>query len=137
LLALGCVLALLLASIGCSSGPDPQATQEQDILAAVQVYLREQGTVNPDAMQMDVVNLALDGQQAMATVRFTSPDGATNLEMQYQLAQGDDGWKVTGSVSGGGHGQGQPQPGLPPEHPPIPEQPQEEEPSEDAAATSS
>ena len=111
----------MLGSLACNgASSDPQASQEQDILAAVQIYLRAQGKVNPDAMKMELTNLALDGNRATATIRFTSPDGGSNLEVQYDLLQGEDGWKVTGS-GGSGHGQGQMAPGLPPNHPPVPE----------------
>jgi hypothetical protein len=136
--AYACLLALLLGSLACAgaAGPDPQANQEQDILAAVQIHLRAQGKVNPDSMKMELTSLALDGARAVATIRFTSPDGASNLEVQYELLQEDDGWKVTASGGGGGHGQGQAPPGLPPDHPPVPQDPPAEDAPEETPASS-
>jgi len=136
------VMVLLLPALlvtGCAGGgADPRETQEEDILAAVQIYLREERGMNPDGMGMQLTNLAVDGDQAQATVQFTSPDGGSNLEVQYQLSRGEEGWTVTGSAGQSGHGGGMPggPGGLPPEHPPIPEDPPQDNGAESPAETS-
>ena len=98
------LLLTLLAASGCAGGADPHETQEQDILAAVQVYLREQRSMNPDGMSMKITQLELDGDEAQATIEFTSPNGDSNLEVEYLLSKGQDGWTVTRSPGQGGHG---------------------------------
>jgi hypothetical protein len=124
-IALTILLAVALLAPGCAGGTDPREEQEQDILAAVQIHLREQRNMNPDGMGMEITGLVLDGDQAQATIQFTSPDGGSNLEVQYLLTRGDDGWTVTGTQGPAGHGGGIPE-GMPPDHPPIPEDPPQE-----------
>jgi hypothetical protein len=123
------VLFLMALPLGCSGAEtDPQAGQEQDILAAVQIYLREEKGIDPGAMSMKITDLAVEGDQARATVLFSSPDAPGGLQFQYTLQQEAGTWKVTGSAGEGAHGaQGEgmmmPEghPSMPPEHPPVPE----------------
>jgi len=120
---------LLLAALlipGCAGGSDPRDNQEEDILAAIQIYLREQRGMNPSEMGMEITHLVLDGDQAQVTIQFSAPGGGNNLEFQYVLNQSDDGWTVDSSQGQGGHGEG----GMPPQHPPIPENPPQEAGSE-------
>lgn len=107
--------ALLISA--CAGGSDLHDAQEEDILAAVQIYLRQQRGMNPDSMGMEMIRLELDGNQAQVTIQFTSLDGGDNLEFRYLLSRGDDGWTVDRSQGQSGHGEGS----LPPEHPPLPE----------------
>ncbi len=102
------LLPALLAP-GCAGGSDPRDDREADILAAVQIYLREQRSMNPDGMGMEITHLVLQGDQAQATIQFSSLDGGSSLKVQYLLSQGEDGWTVTGSQGQGGHGEGMPE----------------------------
>ncbi len=108
-IALTILLLPALLAPGCAGGSDPRDDREADILAAVQIYLREQRHMNPDGMGMEITHLVLEGDQAQATIQFTSLDGGSNLEVQYLLNRGEDGWTVTGSQGQGGHGEGMPE----------------------------
>jgi hypothetical protein len=102
------LISALLAP-GCTGGSDPRDNREADILVAVQIYLREQRNMNPDGMGMQITHLVLEGDQAQATIQFSSLDGGSNLEVQYLLIRGEDGWTVTGSQGQGGHGEATPE----------------------------
>ena len=106
------LLPALLAP-GCAGGSDPRDEREADILAAVQIYLRDQRNMNPGEMGMEIIDLALEGDQAQVTIQFSSLDGSSNLEFRYLLNRDEDGWTVTGSPDQGGHGEGMPE-GHPP-----------------------
>ena len=108
-IALTILLLPALLAPGCAGGSDPRDDREADILAAVQIYLREQRNMNPDGMGMEITHLVLEGDQAQATIQFSSLDGGSSLEVQYLLSQGEDGWTVTGSQGQGGHGEGMPE----------------------------
>ena len=106
------LLTALLAP-GCAGSSDPREEQEADILAAVQIHLREQRNMNPAEMGMEITDLVLEGDQAQVTIQFSSLDGSSNLEFRYVLNRDEDGWTVTGSPDQGGHGEGLPE-GYPP-----------------------
>ncbi len=106
-IALTILLLPALLAPGCAGGSDDD--READILAAVQIYLREQRNMNPDGMGMQITHLVLEGDQAQATIQFSSLDGGSNLEVQYLLNRGEDGWTVTNSQGQGGHGEGMPE----------------------------
>ncbi len=108
-IALTILLLPALLAPGCAGGSDPRDDREADILAAVQIYLREQRHMNPDGMGMEITHLVLEGDQAQATIQFTSLDGGSNLEVQYLLNRGEDGWTVTDSQGQGSHGEGMPE----------------------------
>ncbi len=71
-IALTILLLPALLAPGCAGGSDPRDDQEADILAAVQIYLREQRNMNPDEMRLEITHLVLEGDQAQATIRFSS-----------------------------------------------------------------
>ena len=108
-IALTILLLPALLAPGCAGGSDPRDNREADILVAVQIYLREQRNMNPDGMGMQITHLVLEGDQAQATIQFSSLDGGSNLEVQYLLIRGEDGWTVTGSQGQGGHGEATPE----------------------------
>ncbi len=108
-IALTILLLPALLTPGCAGGSDPRDDREADILAAVQIYLREQRNMNPDGMSMEITHLVLEGNQAQATIQFGSLDGSSNLEVRYLLNRGEDGWTVTGTPGQGGHGEGMPE----------------------------
>ena len=112
-IALTILLLPALLAPGCAGGSDPRDDRQADILAAVQIYLREQRHMNPDGMGMEIIHLVLEGDQAQATIQFSSLDGSSNLEFRYVLNRDEDGWTVTGSPDQGGHGEGLPE-GYPP-----------------------
>jgi hypothetical protein len=117
------VPALLTGCAGSSS-----EDREEDILAAVQIYLRQERVVNPDSMQMEVAELTLDGEQARAVVHFDSPDLGQSLRFVYLLERQEGTWKVLSSTSDGSpHGGGGT--ALPEGHPSVPEQPGQPDPN--------
>ena len=88
---------------------------------AIETYLREERGIDPDAMETEMIELHLDGDDARALVRFSSGDASDGLEMEYRLHRSGAGWSVVGSGTNT-HGQ----PGsnaLPEGHPVIPEDP--------------
>ena len=107
--------ALLAISLAACAG-GTAGGEEEDILAAIQVYLRARG-LNPDAMNMELAHLALDGDQARASIRFTSADATEGLEFEYELSRSEGSWQVVGSSGGDAHGDGG---DLPEGHPPLP-----------------
>jgi hypothetical protein len=110
--------ALLAISLGACAGgtADSEGGEEEDILAAIQIYLRDRG-LNPDAMNMELAHLTLDGDQARASIRFTSADTTEGLEFEYELSRSEGSWQVVGSSGEDAHdGEGD----LPEGHPPLP-----------------
>ena len=100
----------------CGYGGDAALVSDEGaILEAIGSYLREQRGINPDAMEMTIGELNLDGDKARALVRFSSKDAPTGMEYEYQLQRIDGAWTVVGSSSTEGS-----QESLPEGHPPIP-----------------
>ncbi len=93
-------------------------------MAAVQIYLRQERGVNPDAMQIELAELTLDADQARALIRFESPDLPQGLRFVYLLERREGTWTVTSSSGEGSHGGGSR--GLPEGHPPLPDPPDQE-----------
>lgn len=133
LFALLTLLALVAA--GCSRGTSPAtsgapASQEDPeraaIRAALTKYLNERGTLNMDAMEMDIKDVKFTGDRADVQVQFRAKgvEGA-GMDMGYVLEREAGAWVVKTSASpgmqthppvGGAAGaSGE----LPPSHPPL------------------
>ena len=110
------VAAPLLGACGDPAGD--VARQEAAIKEAINSYLRDGRGLRPDAMQMELRDLRLDGEEAQAHVRFTAAGAPAGLEYDYHLRREAGVWKVIDS-SGASHGEPQTRP-LPKDHPPIP-----------------
>jgi hypothetical protein len=122
-------------TMGCdrATAPAPTAQQSNEaaIKTAIQSYLASRGTLNLEAMEMDVKQVNITGDRAEAQVEFRAKAGGGVMQMVYALERQGGVWTVKGSQSPGmqtGHppvgGTAAPQPGeLPPSHPPITSQP--------------
>ena len=129
LLTFGLILALLTLAAGCKK--DQASRDQQAIRAAMQKYLAERGTLNLDAMEMDVKQATVTGDTAEAQVEFRAKQGGAGMQMSYKLQRQGDHWVVTGSQATGmgmAHPPlGQATPSTPPSgqlpagHPPITE----------------
>jgi len=100
-LALGLVAALIAGS-GCKK----QAADNDAIRAAILQHLTGIGTLNMSAMDMDIRNVAINGNQAHAEVEFRPKTGGgspgTGMQVSYNLEKRDGGWVVLKSQTGGG-----------------------------------
>jgi hypothetical protein len=110
--------AAALALAACGGAKQDVAKQQQAIGDAITEYLRESRGIRSDAMKMEIRDLRLDGEEAHAKVRFTSPGAPDGMEYEYHLRREAGAWKVLGS-SGAAHGQPQTQ-AMPEGHPSIP-----------------
>lgn len=124
--------ALLL--LGCSGGGPPT---EAEALEAVRAHLSKRTDLNFGEMGLAVERIDGDSEQAKVSIGFTMAGQTdTAMSMEYQLRHEDSGWRVEapGGAGGAGHGSGQqvaPPPSgggeLPPNHPPLGGQPQQQE----------
>jgi hypothetical protein len=76
---------------------DPQ-TPEAAIRAAIQAHLAHKGTLNVQAFQTDVKQLAIEGDRAEAQVEFRVKDGPGSMQLTYALEKRDNAWSVVESL---------------------------------------
>ncbi len=125
--------ALLL---GCAGGGPPT---EAEALEAVRAHLAKRTDLNFGEMGLVVERIDGDSEQAKVSIGFTlAGQTETAMSMEYQLLHEEAGWRVeapSGGSGGAGHGSGQqvaPPPmggsgDLPPNHPPLGGQPQQQQ----------
>lgn len=77
-------------------------SDEESIRAAIQQHLANNSTLNMGAMDMNVVQTSVNGDQAQADVEFRLKQGGTTMQMTYSLIRHAGGWLVTKSQPGGG-----------------------------------
>lgn len=116
---MGLIALALLPACGLGRSDSP-AAQEDAIRGAVRTYLREARGINPDAMEMEILHLDIEGDRARAVVRFASADDPRRFEFEYVLSRAEGSWTVTGSTGRSPHGEAGE---LPEGHPPVPEAP--------------
>jgi hypothetical protein len=139
------VAVLLFFVTGCKKTADPT----EEIRAAIQRRLNEQGTLNLSAFDTEIKQLTVQGDHAQADVIFRVKNGQGSMQLSYNLEKRNGVWIVLDSKQGGadsGHpapGQGDPAapgganspagdalrnfnaqpagapPNLPPGHPPV------------------
>jgi hypothetical protein len=94
------VLLTLAASLilGCKNSPEaPQPeTQgpEASIRTAIQAHLAHKGTLNLQAFDTDVKQVAIQGDHAQAQVEFRVKGGPGAMQLTYALEKHDGGWSV-------------------------------------------
>jgi len=99
-LAAGLFAALLLAG-GCNH----TASDTDAIRAGVMQHLRGLGTLNLDAMDVNITNVSINGNQAHADVEFRPKTGGSpdaRMQVVYNLEKRDGAWVVLKSESAGG-----------------------------------
>jgi len=103
------VLSLAFALAGCQRSARNDTAVRQGVID----YLSQKG-LNTQAMDVNVTNLNLNGNQADAKVTITPKGGnpSQGMSIEYTLEQHGDKWAVTGRKEAGGtpHGAG----GMPP-----------------------
>ena len=77
-------------------------TDQDAIRTAIQQHLASNGSLNMAAMDMNVVQTSVNGDQAQANVEFRLKQGGTTMQMTYSLIRHAAGWLVTNSHPGGG-----------------------------------
>jgi hypothetical protein len=99
-LVLGLALVLVLSG-GCKK----QVSDNDAIRAGILQHLNGVGTLNMSAMDMDIRNVSINGNQAHAEVVFRPKTGApagAGMQVAYNLEKRDGAWVVQKSQPTGG-----------------------------------
>ena len=112
-------LFLLLLSLGlvaCQQEPSaPEATQETDpkqtAEKAIRSYLESRPNLAMDRMDLEVEDVQVEGDAAVAKVIFRTKEGEGAMPFTYNLRREGDGWAVVPKDSGESTAH------LPPNHP--------------------
>src|SRR3984893_9363242 len=95
--------ALLLAV--CFYGCQKKVTDDDAIRAAINKHLLAIGTLNLQAMEMDVTQVAVQDDHATAQVTFRPKTGApagAAMQVAYQLERREGNWNVMKTAAAGG-----------------------------------
>ena len=98
------LLTALLVAI-CFCGCQKKATDDDAIRAAINKHLLSIGTLNLQAMDMDVTQVAVQEDHATAQVTFRPKNGApagAAMQVAYQLEKRDGNWNVMKTAAAGG-----------------------------------
>lgn len=101
LAALVALVSTAATLTGCRQKQDETAA----IRAGINEHLRTVGTLNLNAMDMNVRKITVNGNQADAEVEFVPKSGApagAGMQVSYSLEKRDGGWIVTKRSSLGG-----------------------------------
>ena len=99
------ILILLLAFFAAASGCKSQPSDNDGIRAGIAQHLTAVGTLNINAMQMDIRKVAINGNQAQAEVEFRPKTGAapgSGMQVAYNLEKRDGTWTVLKTKAAGG-----------------------------------
>ena len=75
-----------------------EASPESAIRTAIRARLAHNTNLNPDAFDMDVKRVTIDGDRAQADVEFHVKSGAGVMQMTYALAKQNGAWAVVEST---------------------------------------
>jgi hypothetical protein len=108
-------LLLLLISAGCSKPATSPSTpsganaassapaSDRDAIAqAIQQHLGNNKGINMAAMDMNLTDVSINGDQAQANAEFRLKQGGTSMLMTYFLERHGGGWIVVRNQPGGG-----------------------------------
>jgi hypothetical protein len=99
-------IAMLTFATFCTvSGCKKQASDNDAIRAGILQHLTALGTLNISAMEMDIRNVSINGNQAHAEVEFRPKTGAapgTGMQVAYNLEKRDGSWTVLKTQAAGG-----------------------------------
>jgi hypothetical protein len=99
-------IALLSFAAFCTvSGCKRQPSDNDAIRAGILQHLTALGTLNISAMQMDIRNVSINGNQAHAEVEFRPKTGSapgTGMQVAYNLEKRDGSWTVLKTQAAGG-----------------------------------
>jgi hypothetical protein len=97
-------VGLLVLFAGCKK----QESDEDGVRAGINQHLNSLKTINLGAMNMDIKNVSIQGNQAQAHVEFKpktgAPDGA-GMEVVYSLQKQNGAWVVQNTQPTGGMSQ--------------------------------
>jgi hypothetical protein len=96
---------LILAAFCAVSGCKHQPSDKDAIRAGILQHLKAVGTLNISAMEMDIRNVSINGNQAHAEVEFRPKTGAapgTGMQVAYNLEKHDGSWTVLKTQAAGG-----------------------------------
>jgi hypothetical protein len=95
------VFAVFCTTNGCKNQP----SDKDAIRAGILQHLKSVGTLNISAMEMDIRNVSINGNQAHAEVEFRPKTGAapgTGMQVAYNLEKRDGSWTVLKTQAAGG-----------------------------------
>ncbi len=100
------ILALAWAAVLFSIGACKKQARDDDLIrAAIMKHLSSIGTLNMNAMDMDVRSVSVNGNNAHAEVEFRPKTGGApgaGMQVAYNLQKRDGAWIVLGSQALGG-----------------------------------
>jgi len=96
---------LVFAALSAANGCKTQPSDKDAIRAGILQHLKAVGTLNISAMQMDIRNVSINGDQAHAEVEFRPKTGAapgSGMQVAYNLEKHDGSWNVLKTQAAGG-----------------------------------
>jgi len=96
---------MAFAAICAVNGCKKEASDNDGIRAGIMQHLTAVGTLNISAMQMDIRNVSINGNQARADVEFRPQTGSapgTGMQVAYNLEKRDGAWTVLKTQAAGG-----------------------------------
>ena len=99
------IAVLTFAAFCTVSGCKNQPSDNDAIRAGILQHLKSVGTLNISAMQMDIRNVSINGNQAHAEVEFRPKTGAapgTGMQVAYNLEKREGSWTVLKTQAAGG-----------------------------------
>jgi hypothetical protein len=99
------VAMLTFAAFSTVSGCKNHPSDNDAIRAGILQHLTAVGTLNISAMEMDIRNVSINGNQAHAEVEFRPKTGAapgTGMQVAYNLEKRDGSWTVLKTQAAGG-----------------------------------
>jgi hypothetical protein len=97
--------ALLFASLLLTDGCKQQPNDKDAIRSGILQHLTAVGTLNINAMDMDIRSVSINGNQARAEVEFRPKTGAapgSGMQVAYSLEKRDGSWTVLKTQAAGG-----------------------------------
>jgi len=92
-------ILILLWAVACKK----PVGENEAIRAAVQKHLAARGTLDLSAMEIDVKQVSIDRDHAIAQVEFRAKQGGGSMQMAYTLDRQGDGWAVRAGTPSAGN----------------------------------
>jgi len=92
-------ILILLWAVGCKK----PVGENEAIRVAVQKHLAARGTLDLSAMEIDVKQVDIDRDHAVAQVEFRAKQGGGSMQMAYTLDRQGDGWAVRAGTPSAGN----------------------------------
>jgi hypothetical protein len=95
----------LLAALCAAGGCKKQQSDNDAVRAGIMQHLTAVGTLNISAMEMDIRNVSINGNQAHAEVEFRPKTGGApgaGMQVAYNLEKRDGSWTVLKTQAAGG-----------------------------------